>query len=171
LALALASSSDGIALAQQATITATVQAGQISTGDQEFLTKAIQAGVAEVEFAELALNKSQDDPIRGFAERIVQDHTAANQQLLSLAEASGKAPPTEMDQQHQALHQQLSQLSGAEFDRQYMDGQVQDHQAAVELFSSEANRPTGPLDQLAGELLPRLRQHLQMAQQMRDSMA
>ena len=169
LALALAGSSGDIALAQQATTMQLAQAGKISAEDQEFLTEAIQAGVAEVQLSELALEKSQDEQVRQFAERMVQDHTAANQQLVGLAEAAGNTPPTEMDQKHHALHQQLSQLSGEEFDRQYMQGQVQEHEAAVELFASEANQPTGPVDQLAGELLPTLRQHLQMAQEISDS--
>jgi putative membrane protein len=171
LALALCGSVCGIILVQQATTSATVQAGDISAEDQEFLTKAIQASVAEVEFGRLAMEKSLNEQVRGFAERMVQDHTAANKQLLKLAEAAGKTPPTEMDQQHQLLHQQLSQLSGEAFDRKYMEGQVQDHEMAVELFSSEADQPTGPVDQLAGELLPKLQHHLQMAQQISQSMA
>jgi hypothetical protein len=44
-----------------------------------------------------------------------------------------------------------------------MQGQVQDHQAAVKLFGSEATQPSGPVDALAGELLPALREHLQVA--------
>jgi putative membrane protein len=100
---------------------------------------------------------------------MVQDHTAANQRLSSLAEAGGNSPPTEMDQKHQAMLQQLSQLSGEEFDRQYMRGQVQDHQTAVQLFGSEATQPSGPVDALAGELLPALQEHLQMAQEISNS--
>jgi putative membrane protein len=91
-----------------------------------------------------------------------------NRRPLQLVEGAGNTPPMEMDQKHQAML--LSELSGEEFDRQYMQGQVQDHEAAVDLFSSEANQPTGPVDELAGELLPGLRQHLQMAQEISDSM-
>ena len=76
-----------------------------------------------------------------------------------------------MDQQHQALLEQLSQLSGEDFDRQYMRGQVQDHQAAVKLFATEATQPSGPVDALAGELLPAVREHLQMAEEVSNSMA
>jgi putative membrane protein len=168
--LALAGSSGGIAVAQQATPTQLAQAGEVSAEDQEFLTKAIQAGVAEVQLSELALEKSENEQVREFARRMVQDHTAANQRLLSLAESAGETPPMEMDQKHQAMLQQLSQLSGEPFDRQYMQGQVQDHQVAVELFSSEATQPSGPVDALAGELLPALQQHLEMAQEISDSM-
>jgi putative membrane protein len=98
---------------------------------------------------------------------MVQDHTAANERLLRQAETTGDAPPMEMDQEHQAM---LQQLSGEEFDRQYMQGQVQDHQAAVQLFGSEANQPTGPVDALAGELLPALQQHLRMAEEISNSL-
>jgi predicted outer membrane protein len=163
LALALAGSCGGIALAQQSTTIQLAQAGKISAEDQEFLTKALEAGAAEVQISQLALEKSLNEQVRGFAERMVQNHTTANQKLLSLAQGVSNTSQTKLDQKHQAMLQQLSQLSGEEFDRQYMQEQVQDHQAAVKLFASEATQPSGPVDQLAGELLPILREHLQMA--------
>jgi putative membrane protein len=162
LALALAGCLGGIASAQQT---------KISAEDQEFLTKAIQSGVAEVAISNLALEKAQDEQVRQFAERMVKDHTAANQRLMNLEAASGRTMPKEMDQKHEAILQQLSQLSGEEFDRQYMQGQVQDHQAAVKLFATEATKPSGPVDALAEELLPALREHLQMAEEISNSMA
>ena len=156
---------------QQAPAAQQGQQDQITAEDQQFLTKAIQAGMAEVQLSQLALDKTQNEQVRGFAERMVEDHTAANEQLMSLAESAGMTPPTEMNQQHQTEHEQLSQLSGEEFDRQYMQGQVQDHQMAVELYSTEATQPSGPVDQLAEQLLPTLQEHLEMAQQISQSMS
>ena len=147
------------------------QQGQVTAEDREFLTTAIQAGLAEVEFAQLALENAQDEQVRAFAERMALEHTATNQQLVSLAETAGMTPPTEMDQRHQELHQRLSELAGAEFDRQYMQGQVEDHRTAVELYSTEATQPSGPVDELAGRLLPALQQHLQMARQISQALA
>jgi putative membrane protein len=147
------------------------QRDQITAEDREFLTTAIQAGMAEVQLSRLAQEKAQDEQVRGFAERMVRDHTAANEQLMNLAETAGMTPPMEMDQRHQAQHQQLSQLAGEEFDRRYMQGQVEAHQTAVELFSTEATQPSGPVDQLAEQLLPKLREHLEMAQQISQSMS
>jgi predicted outer membrane protein len=170
LALALAVSLGGIASAQQTTTIQVAQAGKVSAEDQEFLKKAIQGGQAEVAISQLAIEKSQNEQVRTFAERMVKDHTAANQQLLSL-EGAGGTLPKELDKKHQALLEHLSKLSGDEFDQQYMKGQVQDHQAAVKLFASEATRPSGPVDALAGELLPTLREHLQMAEEISKSMA
>jgi putative membrane protein len=123
--------------------------------------------LAEVQFGNLALDKSEDEQVREFAKRMVQDHSAANQQLLA---AAGKTPPMDLDPEHQAMYLHLSGLSGEEFDHEYMRGQVQDHQTAVELFATEADQPTSSVDQLAGELLPKLRQHLEMAQEISASM-
>jgi putative membrane protein len=170
LALALAASSGGTAMAQQATMQV-AQADKLSAEDQEFLRKAIQSGEAEVAISNLALEKSLNEQVRKFAERMVKDHTAANQRLMSLEEGSSRTLPKQMEQKHEAMLDKLSQLSGDEFDRQYMQGQVQDHQAAVKLFASEATKPSGPVDALAGELLPALRQHLQMAEEISKSMA
>ncbi len=147
------------------------QQDQITAEDQEFLATAIQAGLAEVQLAELALERAQDEQVRNFAERMIEDHTAANEQLVSLAETAGMTPPTEPDPQHQALHQELSELSGEEFDRRYMASQVEDHRTAVELYSTEATQPTGPVDELAGQLLPTLREHLEMAEQISQALA
>jgi putative membrane protein len=170
LAFALAVSPGGIASAQQTTTIQLAQAGELSAEDQEFLKKAIQGGQAEVAISQLALEKSLNEQVRTFAERVVKDHTAANRQLFSL-EGAGGTLPKELDQKHQALLEQLSKLSGDEFDQQYMKGQVEDHQAAVKLFTSEATQPSGPVDALAGELLPTLKEHLQMAEEISKSMA
>jgi putative membrane protein len=115
-------------------------------------------------------DREQELGRRGFAERMVQDHTTANQKLLSLAQSVSNTSQTKIDQKHQAMLQQLSQLSGEDFDPQYMQEQVQDHQAAVKLLASEATQPSGLVDQLAGEFLPTLREHLQMAQEISKSM-
>jgi putative membrane protein len=122
LALALAGSCGGIALAQQSTTIQLAQAGKISAEDQEFLTKALEAGAAEVQISQLALEKSLNEQVRGFAERMVQNHTTANQKLLSLAQGVSNTSQTKIDQKHQAMLQQLSQLSGEDFDRQCKNG-------------------------------------------------
>jgi putative membrane protein len=146
------------------------QQGQVTAEDREFLTTAIQAGLAEVQLARLALETAKDEQVRAFAERMVEEHTAANVQLMNLAETAGLTPPTAMDQRHQDLHRQLSELAGAEFDRRYMQGQVQDHRTAMELYATEVTQPSGPVDELAGRLLPALREHLEMAQRISQAL-
>ena len=166
LTLALAWSCGGAVLAQRPTPPApAVQPGRITPEDREFLAAAIRAGRAEVQLAGLALERSQDVLVRGFAARLIREHMAVNRQLVSLAVAADMTAPAQMDQRHQALYQQLARLAGRAFDRRYIQSRVRDHEAAVALFATEATRPRGPVDALAGQLLPMLRQHLELARQ------
>ena len=78
------------------------------------------------------------------------------------------------------MSDQLSRLSGAEFDKAYMDAMVRDHQQAVQAFQKEANIGTGTKrqkpdthaktdSQIAQELLPTLQKHLTEAEQIDKS--
>lgn len=76
-----------------------------------------------------------------------------------------------MDQQHAALLHQLQQASGAERDRLYLRQQATAHQQAVDLFRNYSRSgDNAQLKKFAAETLPALEQHLQMAQQLQQSM-
>lgn len=53
--------------------------------DAEFTTKAAVGGMAEVEFANIALQKTTDTQIKDFAKMMVKDHGTANEELMSIA--------------------------------------------------------------------------------------
>jgi Domain of unknown function (DUF4142) len=86
-----------------------------------------------------------DEQVRGFADRMART-PQRRPKLLSLAQGAANASKTKLDEQQQVMLEQLSQLSGEDFVRQYMQQQVQVHQAAVKLFGSEALQPSGPVD-------------------------
>jgi putative membrane protein len=149
----------------------TQQAQQdVTAEDREFFTKAIQDGMAEVKLGELAQDKAQDEEVKSFAQRMVEDHGKANDKLKQAAQSAGVTPPTEVSEKHKATEEKLSGLSGQEFDQEYMKAQVEDHQKAVELFSKQA-QGTGETAQLAGEILPTLEEHLDMAQRIDEELS
>jgi putative membrane protein len=148
----------------------TQQAQQdVTAEDKEFFTKAIQDGMAEVKLGELAQDKAQDEEVKSFAQRMVEDHGKANDKLKQAAQSAGVTPPTEVSEKHKATEEKLSGLSGQEFDQEYMKAQVEDHQKAVELFSKQA-QGSGETAQLAGEILPTLEEHLDMAQRIEEEL-
>ncbi len=123
------------------------------------------SGMAEVELSRLALDKSQNAEVRQFAERMVTDHTRANEELQALAQKKGVSLPTTLDAEHQTAKQRLQGLSQAEFDRAYVDVMVKDHEAAVELFSEQAESASdGDVKSFAEKTLPILREHLKQIQ-------
>jgi putative membrane protein len=94
---------------------------------------------------------------------MVQDHTKANDQLKSIASSEGITLPTSETSTDQKKTDALQKLSGAQFDRQYIEGQRTAHKQAVSLFSSESkNGKNDQLKTFANQTLPTLQDHLKM---------
>lgn len=132
--------------------------------DANFVRQAAASGIAEVLTGELALDKAESEEVREFAERMVEDHTDSNNRLAELARAEGFDVPAETDDMHKQIVERLNQLSGEEFDREYIAGQVADHEAAVELFRQQAeDGKNEALRNFAELTLPTLELHLEHA--------
>src|SRR5947207_1776838 len=70
--------------------------GQLSESDYKFVSNAARGGMAEVQLGQLAKEKGANAAVRDFGERMVTDHTKANDELKSLVANKGAALPTEM---------------------------------------------------------------------------
>jgi putative membrane protein len=140
--------------------------GQVSSSDRKFMEKAAQGGIAEVQLGKLATEKANDDAVKQFGQRMVDDHSKANDQLKQLASQKGVTLPTEPEKSAQKEHDRLSKLSGSAFDREYMKHMVSDHKKDVSEFKSEINKvKDADLKQWAQNTLPVLEEHLTLAQQ------
>jgi len=139
-------------------------AAMLSAADRRFMMEAARGGMAEVKHGQLAAQRASSDAVKQFAQRMVQDHGKANSELMQLASQKGVTLPKQMGAEHMAVHNRLSRLSGAQFDRVYMQHQVRDHRKTVSLFQREANRGRDPdVKSWAAKTLPTLREHWQMA--------
>lgn len=136
----------------------------LSSQDRNFLMDAAMGGMMEVELGRLATERGASDPVKQFGQRMVDDHTAANTELMSIASSKGITLPTMLDRKHQQHVTKLSGLSGAEFDRAYSRMMVTDHNKDVNMFERESTRGADPdLRAFATKTLPTLQEHLQMA--------
>jgi putative membrane protein len=143
-------------------------AGQMTdraTSDQKFVTKAAEGGMAEVELGKLAADKATNPEVKQFAQRMVDDHGKANDELKSIASKKNITLPTDLDAKDKALRDRLSKLSGAAFDRAYMQAMVKDHRTDVNEFRTESKSGRdGDVKAWAAKTLPTLEQHLKLAQ-------
>jgi putative membrane protein len=109
--------------------------------------------------------KSSNPAVQGFAKQMVEDHTGANKELVAIAGRKGVIPPTTLDPGRVNANRQLSNLTGREFDQQYMLQQAQDHELQLALFQQEAQAGLDPeLRAFAAKYLPVVQAHAQMAQ-------
>ncbi len=131
---------------------------------QEFVTKAAEGGLFEIQSSQLALKKSQDRDIRDFAQRMIDDHTKANDKLKSLAK--NETVPSGLDPEHQQLLSKLQGENGSNFADDFKRIQVSAHEQTIDLFQAYAQKGTDqPIKQFAEQTLPTLKEHLQMAEQ------
>ena len=128
---------------------------------QYFASQAAVIGKAEIELGQLAVQKSQDDDVRKYAQRMVKDHEAAAAKLEKVAKQTNLMLPESLDAEHEALKQKLSGLQGAAFDREYSKAMAKGHDKAVALFEAASQAPQMPaeLKEFAASTLPTLKEH------------
>jgi len=139
--------------------------GNMTADDRKFVMEAAMGGMMEVELGRLAAQQGASDAVKQFGQRMVDDHSKANQELMALAQGKGITLPTEMDEKHHKDMTKLSGLSGAEFDREYGKMMASDHRKDVSEFEKESSRAAdADLREFATRTLPTLQEHLRMAE-------
>lgn len=131
-----------------------------------FVSKAAQAGMTEVEVGKLALEKSRDPAIRGFAQRMVDDHSKANAELAAIATAKGVTAPKKLDAEHQAMVNSMKAMPAQDFDREYSEHMNMDHTKAVALFESASHASDPQIAAFAQKTLPTLKKHKELAEKL-----
>ena len=158
--------------AMQNSTTADKEAAMTAGATPEtFVKTASEDGLTEVALGKLALSKSSNNDVKQFAQKMVQDHGQANQQLASLAKSKGLAVPTKLDAQHEAMVKSLSAKSGAAFDSSYAEHMAKGHSKAVALFEAASTSSDADLAAFAKKTLPTLQEHQQLADNLRASVA
>jgi putative membrane protein len=151
------------ALCAVTAIQAANETDSISTED--FVEEASAKGVAEIETAKLALEKSGNEKVKGFAQMMIDDHRRANQELAELAKRKDLDVSDDAELINQAKAMVLKLRGEGSFDKAYMNNQVVAHRQTIELFRRGVNVKDEEIAAFARETLPKLEQHLQRAEQ------
>jgi putative membrane protein len=136
--------------------------------EQGFVKESIQGNLAEVQVGHLAQQKGASQGVKDFGAMLVKDHSAANDKAQQAAAAVGVTAPSQHDMKQKAVYQELSALSGKEFDRHFIQSMVKDHQEDIAKYEKESNSGSGPAADYAKAILPDLRKHLEMAQSLQQ---
>jgi putative membrane protein len=137
----------------------------LNSDDQQFMLQAAWAGMAEIRLSQLAGDRAGTDEVREFGQHMIHDHTAANQELKNLASRKGAQVSEELDREHTEAMNRLKSLKGPEFDREYINVMVRDHRKVIAEFEREAQQGEDEeLKRWAGQTLPKLQRHLEMAE-------
>ncbi len=146
---------------------------QASTAKQDtaFLKKASQGNVDEVDLGQQALQKSDDQQVKEFAQKLVDDHTALQQKMAPFAAEAGLETPTSPDAEAAAEKVKLDVLKGKAYDKEFVRFNIKDHAKDLAEFRKEIATTGYPAFKTAlvnGEQV--IREHLEIANKLGKSM-
>jgi putative membrane protein len=133
--------------------------------DEMFVLNVAKDGMAEVDLGKLASDKANSDEVKKFAQRMVADHSKANDELKGIAQSKNITWPSDLDPTAKATRVRLEKLSGAAFERAYIQEMVTGHRKAVAAFKTESTSGNDPdIKAWAAKTLSTIEDHLKMAQ-------
>ena len=129
----------------------------------DFVKNASIANQFEIDSSKLALEKSQNADVKAFAQKMIDDHTKAGNDLKAALPKSGvdKAYLRDvLDDKHQGMMKDLKDEAGNDFDNEYVSKQVAAHDEAVTLFQDYSeDGENAVLKDFATKTLPTLKMH------------
>jgi putative membrane protein len=173
-----AQNEDGVIMKNRAGILAVIVTATLffvacskSEDSSKFANEAAQGGMAEVEMGRLAVARANNAEVQQFGQRMIDDHSKGNNELMQLAERKKIQLPKNLASEEREMVDKLSKRSAADFDKAYVDAMVEDHEHDVKAFEEQAEGGTDPdLKQWAAKTLPTLKQHLEMIRAIKSKM-
>lgn len=139
--------------------------------DAEFVQEQMTMGQAEIEMGRLAQQKASHADVKEFGSMMVRDHQTSGDELKQVASQTPVQNASPDHEEHQEFLEELRGLSGREFDRKYMERMVEDHEKGIRQLEQKAEGDANPqVKQWATKTLPTMRQHLERAKSIKDSL-
>jgi putative membrane protein len=143
----------------------------IARGDRKFIEEAANSGMFEVQISQLAASKATDANVKSFASMLVDHHTAANNELVKIANARKVELPAAPKRALRRDIEKLGKKNGAEFDRDYVRNVgIKAHEKDIKMFErASKDVKDAELKAFVDKTLPQLREHLAAAQKLPQS--
>lgn len=143
----------------------------VTADDAKFATTAANGGMAEVALGKLAQEKGASESVKSFGAMMVTDHGKANDELMAIAKTKNITLPATVDAEHQKKMDDLSKMTGKDFDKAYVDAMVDGHKKTLSLMQDEAkNGKDADLKAFAAKTAPVVQSHLDAINKIHDSM-
>jgi len=133
--------------------------------DKQFVMDAAKGGNTEIQASQAAISQAQNQRVKDFAQMMVNDHTKAGNELKALVSPKGITLSDSIDPKKTGTLENLNQMSGASFDKQYMSMMVKDHQETVKKFQMASEKcDDSDLKTWAAKTLPTIKMHTDSAE-------
>jgi len=145
--------------------------GQLSEKDYKFVTEAARGGMAEVRLGQLAKQKATSSAVRDFAQRMIADHSKANEELSKIAASKNATLPADLSHKETSHLETLQKTDPKDFDKEYAEHMVKDHKKDLKEFQEAAKELKDPdLRAFAEKTTATIQEHLSSAEQLEASL-
>lgn len=146
----------------------TTKDDKLARADRKFIQEAAESGMFEVEIAQLASSKATNPDVKALATTLARDHSNANNELVQLANSKKVELPAAPPRDKRNDIEKLAKLTGNEFDQRFMrEVGIKDHEKDIKRFEKASEKAKdADLRAWINKTLPKLREHLAMAQKM-----
>ncbi|MEO6949353.1 MAG: DUF4142 domain-containing protein [Ginsengibacter sp.] len=139
--------------------------------DPEIASVAVTANQIDIDYAAIAKSKGSTAAVKEFAATMAKDHQAVIDKAVALVTKLGVTPADNATTQSllagaTTTKANLNSLSGAAFDKAYIDNEVAYHKAAIDLVENKliADASNADLKALLESALPLFKEHLAHAE-------
>jgi putative membrane protein len=144
----------------------------LSSADNALMMEVAMGGMMQLEVSRAAVSKATNDAVKMFAQAEVDEQTGLSAKLKEIAGAKGITLPSTPDAETQTMISRMQGLSGADFDRMYVqESGVNGHKKLDDVMSRvQKNASDASLRDLAKAAHPLVETHLRAAQDMMKTM-
>ncbi len=128
-----------------------------------FIKNGIEGSFTEIKASGEAITYSNNQRVIALAKMMIDDHTAAGDKLKKIEKEKQVSAADTISAEHQLLIENLSKKTGLAFDKDYIQMMVNDHTAAVKLFTDASHNTDSEVSKFAAAMLPTIKMHLDSA--------
>jgi putative membrane protein len=142
-----------------------------ATSDRLFLKEADEGNSAEIAASRMALKKSHNPDVKGYAQKMIDDHTKLRAAMAPFNQQMGVKTPQPLNEEHQEEARKLASLSGKDFDKEYISAMDKDHHKTLTKFQNEiATTQDATLKTAVQQGATDVQEHTQMADDLSQKM-
>ncbi len=137
--------------------------------EQRFLVETAMASRGEVELGSLAQQQSENSQVKEFGQMLERDHGAVVEQVAQLLEQHEIAMPQQVPPKMTQTFSKLSQASGEQFDRQFLNAMIKEHKRDIQKFEKwQQKAENQEVKSFIDKTLPTLKDHLKAAEELQQ---
>jgi putative membrane protein len=138
---------------------------------EDFIVRAASSFMMEIELGNLAMENSKSPKVKNIAEKLVRDHSKAFDKLKNIAQQNHIQLPDSMLDIHKMHVEELSELSGEEFDRAYLMALNENHEKTIQEFKDASqNYEHKAVRDWARQTLSVLKEHKELVTEIRNNL-